>query len=114
MADIRDEWRALVGAALDELRKTKVPASAEIDIASIQAETPPNPAMGDLGFPMFSFAKSFRMGPPVIAGEVVKLIAANPASAGLGGGAYRGWGSDRFRVSQQIFFSFQRPYIVVF
>ena len=32
--------------------------------------TPPKPEMGDVAFPMFSFAKAFKSAPPVIANEI--------------------------------------------
>jgi arginyl-tRNA synthetase len=38
-----------------------------VDPASVVAEIPPDPAMGDLGFPMFGYAKLLRKGPPQIA-----------------------------------------------
>lgn len=84
MADIRDEWRALVAAALTTIKNTKMSELADIGSDAVSAEIPPDPAMGDIGYPMFSFAKTFRMGPPVIASEVVKLLSANPAIEALG------------------------------
>jgi len=84
MAEIRDEWRALVVAALNTIRNAKMSEMAEIRPDEIAAENPPDPAMGDIGFPMFAFAKAFRMGPPAIAAEVVKLLESNPSSKALG------------------------------
>jgi len=84
MAEIRDEWRALVATALNTIRNAKMSEMPEIRPDEIAAENPPDPAMGDVGFPMFAFAKAFRMGPPVIASEVVKLLESNPASKALG------------------------------
>ena len=84
MAEIRDEWRALVVAALNTIQNEKLPGSPAIAADAISAETPPDPAMGDVGFPMFAFAKAFRMGPPVIAAEVVKILSANAGAAGSG------------------------------
>jgi len=84
MADIRENWRSLVAAALETLRQAKAPDAPAVEASSIAAETPPDPAMGDVGFPMFAFAKVFRMGPPQIAAEVARLIAENPDSAAFG------------------------------
>lgn len=84
MAEIRDEWRALVVAALNEIQNAKIPGAPAIEPASVQAENPPDPSMGDIGFPLFAFAKAFRMGPPAIAGEVVRLLSAKPETAALG------------------------------
>ncbi len=84
MADIRENWRGLVAAALESLRQAKAPDAPAVEAASVSLETPPDPAMGDVGFPMFPFAKLFRMGPPQIAAEVAKLLADNPETASLG------------------------------
>lgn len=90
MAEIRDEWRALVAAALTEIQKTKMPDLADITADAVSAEIPPNPAMGDIGYPMFSFSRIFRMGPPVIAAEVVRLLSENPAARALGSAKQEG------------------------
>lgn len=84
MAEIRDEWRALVAASLNAIKNTRMPEAADIGPDSVSVETPPDPAMGDIGYPMFAFAKMFRMGPPAIASEVVKLLCANPETSVLG------------------------------
>jgi len=84
MAEIRDEWRALVAAALTTIQNSKMAGLADITADEVPLETPPTPALGDVGFPMFAFAKAFRMGPPMIAAEVVKMLAADPATAALG------------------------------
>ncbi len=84
MADIREEWRVLVASALNTLKATLAPDSPDISADAVTPETPPNPALGDIGFPMFTFAKSFRRGPPQIAAEVVRLLSENPAAAVLG------------------------------
>lgn len=84
MADIREQWRALVAEALDTIRLAKNPDSPAVEAASVTLETPPDPAMGDVGFPMFPFAKAFRMGPPQIAAELEKTLADNPDAANLG------------------------------
>jgi len=38
----------------------------------IIAEKPPKPELGDIGFPMFAFAKQFRLSPAQIASEVAQ------------------------------------------
>lgn len=48
------------------------PLSAE-EIAPL-LELPPDSAMGDYAFPCFKLAKALRKGPPMIAGELVKVI----------------------------------------
>ena len=77
MADVKVEFKNLVVAALDALKTEK---NVEIDeqlYAKIAVETPPNPEMGDLGIPQFVFAKTFRIAPPMISKEVVRIITEN-------------------------------------
>lgn len=74
MADLKQESRALIAAAVNLLKKTKNVDSPDVAAESITAEVPPNPEMGDVGFPMFPFARVLRIAPPVIAQEVAKLL----------------------------------------
>jgi arginyl-tRNA synthetase len=65
---IRDAWKsAVIGAVAELLKEKGVETSDPVEIA---AETPPDTKLGDIGFPMFTFAKSLRMGPPQIAAAV--------------------------------------------
>jgi len=41
----------------------------------VTAEDPPNPELGDIGFPMFSFSKILRKGPPQIAQMAAEKLA---------------------------------------
>ena len=75
MADIKAEFRKTVCEALNSFIKEKAPESQQIDAEALAVQTPPDPNMGDLGIPMFVFAKSLRMAPPQIA-EAVALKAA--------------------------------------
>jgi arginyl-tRNA synthetase len=84
MSDIRNRCRFLVAAALEQFRSEKVPDSATIAAESLLVETPPNPDLGDVGFPLFPFARLFRMGPPAIAQEVVSRISAMSDAAVIG------------------------------
>lgn len=75
MKDVKEECRSIVTEALN-----KIAAEKNIDIAGatdkIAVETPPNPEMGDIGMPMFPFAKMFRGAPMQIAKDVAAKIAA--------------------------------------
>jgi arginyl-tRNA synthetase len=90
MASAESAWSALKGAwkarVLDGLRvfaEMKGFDPASIDGAALVPETPPDPALGDQGYPMFAFAKAFRMAPPLIAKELAALLAApDPACPG--------------------------------
>ncbi|WP_407436765.1 arginine--tRNA ligase [Treponema sp.] len=75
MADIKAEFRKTVCEALNSFIKEKAQESQQIDAETLAVQTPPDSNMGDLGIPMFVFAKSLRMAPPQIA-EAVALKAA--------------------------------------
>ncbi len=72
MRKYRDKWRgrvaeALAGAAADA-------GITGLDAAALVTETPPRPDMGDIAFPMFPFARTFRKAPPAIAQEIARRI----------------------------------------
>ncbi len=84
MSDIRETWRVAVASALESLRQEKDLPGDPVDAGALSAEVPPNPAMGDVGFPLFPFAKVFRMAPPALAAEVSARLAADDALAQFG------------------------------
>ncbi len=84
MSDIRETWRVAVASALESLRQEKDLPGDPVDAGTLSAEVPPNPAMGDVGFPLFPFAKVFRMAPPAIAAEVSARLAADSTLAQFG------------------------------
>lgn len=84
MPEIREQWRILVAAALDTCLANAGLENEKVVPSSVTIETPPDPAMGDVGFPMFPFAKVMRKGPPQIATAVAAVLAENPAAHGLG------------------------------
>ncbi|MFW5967395.1 MAG: arginine--tRNA ligase [Persicimonas sp.] len=66
--DIETRLEALKATAL---RALKVPEEA---IEQIRLETPPDPTMGDRGFPCFVLARHLKKAPPLIAEEVAEQI----------------------------------------
>ena len=86
MADQKDIFRTIVTAAINQFKTEKSIEGDDVSEASVRIENPPKPEMGDIGAPMFPFAKSFRMAPPAIAQEVAKIInEAVKSSSALGG-----------------------------
>jgi arginyl-tRNA synthetase len=75
MDAIRNAWKARIARAL-ETTLADAGVGDRIDPSRIIAESPPKPELGDLGFPLFSFAKLARKGPPRIAQGVVAALAA--------------------------------------
>jgi len=66
MYDFRQPWKIKVSAALSEIL-SEAGISEKINPEQVVAENPPNAEMGDIGFPMFGYAKLLRKGPPQIA-----------------------------------------------
>ncbi len=65
---------SVTAAALNKLAEEKSIDMPKVELSSLLLETPPDPKMGDVGIPLFGFAKTFRMGPPQIASEVLRII----------------------------------------
>jgi arginyl-tRNA synthetase len=73
MYDFKELWKIKIAAALNEIMRS-AGINENIDSSVIIAEIPPDPAMGDIGFPMFSFSKILRKGPPQIAQMVAEKL----------------------------------------
>ncbi|MDR1836683.1 MAG: arginine--tRNA ligase [Treponema sp.] len=73
MYDYRESWKILIAQALNSILRE---AGIDDVVSPVQviAETPPNPEMGDIGFPMFGYAKIMRKGPPQIAQIIVEKL----------------------------------------
>ncbi|MCL2602304.1 MAG: arginine--tRNA ligase [Treponema sp.] len=68
MYDYKEVWKEKIAEALTQaLKNSGADSGGAITPAQVTAEVPPNPDMGDIGFPMFGFAKLFRKAPPQIA-----------------------------------------------
>ncbi|MDR0474251.1 MAG: arginine--tRNA ligase [Treponema sp.] len=69
MYDYKKPWKKRIAASLSKLFK-EAGLSETLSAASITAELPPRPELGDLGFPMFAYSKLLRKGPQQIAAMV--------------------------------------------
>lgn len=76
MADLKQQSRELVAQALTTLIQQKDANASAINADDVTAEVPPKPEMGDVGFPLFAFAKVLRVAPPLIAKQVAELLSA--------------------------------------
>ena len=74
MADVKEQIRAALSAALNQFKKEKNIDAPDVEAASLTLENPPDPKMGDVGIPLFAFAKTFRMGPPQISAGVAQIL----------------------------------------
>ena len=81
MYNYKDELKVIITKTINTLL-SEAGISEQLTIDKIVAENPPNPEMGDLGFPIFSFAKILRKGPPQIAQLAAETLAKIIAAEG--------------------------------
>jgi arginyl-tRNA synthetase len=81
MYDYIEPWKLRIARTLNALVQETDASENLIDGAQVIAEIPPSPEMGDIGFPMFSYAKMFHKGPPQIAQMVCVRLAEQDALA---------------------------------
>ncbi|SLM10101.1 Arginine--tRNA ligase [uncultured spirochete] len=67
-----DQWKTIIAAHLRTIADKKGIVDFSLTLNDIIAEKPPKPELGDIGFPMFAFAKQFRLSPAQIASEVAQ------------------------------------------
>ena len=91
MTDIKKKWKERVHAALIALAAKGNVDASPITLDAVVAEFPPKPELGDIGFPMFGYAKLFRMAPASIATEIAKALC-NSAQNAAGEGEARAVG----------------------
>jgi arginyl-tRNA synthetase len=89
MNDYKEPWKKIIANALNTLMRGAEAGPVTPD--QVIAEIPPSPEMGDIGFPMFGFAKILRKGPPQIAAMVCECLAKQDCG-GEAGGSYEAAG----------------------
>lgn len=62
---VRNDWKTFVQNQIDEMAKGILGEDAQVPELTIQV--PPKPELGDIAFPLFSYAKVLRMAPNKIA-----------------------------------------------
>jgi len=92
MTDIKKQWKERVYGALLELAAENGQDQAAISFEAIVAEFPPKPELGDIGFPMFGYAKLLRKSPAAIAVDMERRLGQNSAGALVGAGAAKAVG----------------------
>lgn len=83
MRKITEACKNLVAEALESIASEKAIDGSGIS-SSLVAEIPPDPSLGDVGFPLFPFAKLFRMSPALLAAALVDKLASNPQAVEIG------------------------------
>jgi arginyl-tRNA synthetase len=79
MRNFKDPWKTRIARALTAMMKD-AGIDGVVDPSQVIAELPPKPEYGDMGFPMFGFAKAFRKGPPWIAQALAAALTAEDAA----------------------------------
>ena len=79
--DLKESWKRRIAVELNAvLAETGI--AETIAPETVSAELPPKPEMGDIGFPMFAYAKLLRKGPPQIAAMLAQRLAAASGNSG--------------------------------
>jgi arginyl-tRNA synthetase len=78
MRDFKEPWKARIAEALNRLAEESG-AGGAVDPSQVIAEIPPQAELGDLGFPMFVFARTLRTAPDRIARAVAERLPEGPA-----------------------------------
>ena len=104
MADPKSVFRSLIADAVNEIIREKAIEAEAVSPEKIVVQDSPDPAMGDLGSPMFVFAKSLCLAPPAIAQEVAAKIEKKGSSIGtvLAVGPYLNIKLDKAEASGDI------------
>jgi arginyl-tRNA synthetase len=89
MYDFKDPWKARIAGALNAILRESG-AAETVETSRIVAEIPPQPELGDLGFPMFVFSKLLRKAPPQIAQLVAARLAGEENTGGVPAAAKAG------------------------
>ncbi len=76
LEQIRQTWKEYVGFQLQKLAVEKL--GEGVSIPPLVVQTPPKPEMGDIAFPLFSYAKAFHLGPQQIAAQLKERIEQDP------------------------------------
>ncbi len=74
---LKGSWKTAVMAELRRFAESSGIDAAEIDESALVPGVPPNPEMGDIAFPLFPYAKLFKMAPHAIAAKLAENIAEN-------------------------------------
>jgi arginyl-tRNA synthetase len=97
----KETWKIRIAEALQTLLRERGGEGA-ISADQLTAEIPPKPEMGDLGFPLFSFAKIFKQSPQTIAAVAAEKFAGNPNGHVSAEGPYLNVKRNRPKAAEKI------------
>jgi len=81
MTHYREYWKSIIAGYLSSLAQKKGLENIRITEEDVIAEKTPKLELGDIGFPMFPFSKTFRMAPAQIAAEAAVIAEQEPKAA---------------------------------
>ena len=88
MADIKRLFKSIVADGLNSVIEEIAPDVEKVQADSIQVVTPPNQEMGDIGSPLFAYAKILHTSPQKISEMVCEKIGVNSLGEFIVAGPY--------------------------
>ena len=75
MRQLRDTWKTLVGREIEAYANEMATAGMQIaELGELVVQKPPKPELGDIAFPLFAYAKTFRTTPHKLAGLLCERL----------------------------------------
>jgi arginyl-tRNA synthetase len=102
---IRMQWKSLVERELHSYAQEVGLDLALVDATPVVVQKPPKPELGDLAFPLFAFAKAFRMAPPALVAALKSRCerqADAPSGALLAAGPYLNVRIDTSSLAEKV------------
>jgi len=89
LQEIREQWKTLIEEQLAIYAKEIL--KEDVILAPLTIQVPPKPELGDIAFPLFAYAKQFRLAPVKIAQvlkERIEILANRPSGQLILAGPY--------------------------
>jgi arginyl-tRNA synthetase len=90
MVEVKAAWKAIVARSIAAFARSKGLECVLPDAQAVVVERPPKPELGDLGFPMFPYAKLLRAAPAQLAQALAAAIATDAEAQALGSAVAEG------------------------
>ncbi|MGC9312777.1 MAG: arginine--tRNA ligase, partial [Sediminispirochaetaceae bacterium] len=74
MTAVKEQWKQRVVESIREAAAARGIDTGQIEAEQVITETPPDPKLGDIAFPLFPFARIFRTAPAQIAQDVQVIL----------------------------------------
>ena len=97
----RKEWKKLVFKALCGMAPEPDLVKKNVSPADILTETPPDPALGDIAFPLFPFAKIMKQAPAAVGEKLAARLQGQGGSVSVSG-PYLNVKLERNRIFEEV------------